>query len=145
MMAMARYFALYLERRNELVPVFRAVRDRGFLELDGDARDHAMRLVEETLGRSVVEVEREFSVWFKTRAYQASTEPISAGGDPYVATADVNVRTGPGIDFERRTLLRKGSTVAVFAEHGDWYEVRFNDGTTGYLFGKYLARADPEN
>jgi len=139
-MAMARYFLLYLDRRGELAPVFHAVRDRGFAELDGDARAHTLELVESTLGRSVDALNAEFSAWFQSGELDSVRRIVDSGGPVYVATADVNVRTGPGIDFQKLALLSTGQHAAVFGETDSWYEVHFDDGSVGYVADAYLTR-----
>lgn len=142
--AFARYFLLYLEQRGELVPAFRAIRDRGFTTLDGDSRDHAVRLVEAALGRSAEELDAEFVAWFRSGGPERAATGRSllvAGAPLYLATTNVNIRTGPSTDFERLDQLRKDQRVAVFGEESGWYQVRYSDGTVGYVAGRYLSRA----
>lgn len=144
MMAFARYFLLYLEQRGELAPVFRAVRDEGFATLEGDARDHAVHLVETTLGRSTADLDAEFVGWFQSGGPErAASGPIllKSGGAAYVADTRVNVRSGPSTDHERLGQLAKGEKVAVFGEASGWYELRYSDGTAAYVSGRYLSRA----
>lgn len=65
MMATARYAALYLQERGQLVDVYRAVRDRGFDELAGPAPDHAVALVEAALGQPIEAIDAAFVAWFR--------------------------------------------------------------------------------
>jgi uncharacterized protein YraI len=51
----------------------------------------------------------------------------------------INVRTGPGMDFKRITMLAEGKRVAVLSKENDWYYIAF-DGTTGYIYADYLVR-----
>ncbi|MBE7003876.1 MAG: hypothetical protein E7425_06275 [Ruminococcaceae bacterium] len=51
----------------------------------------------------------------------------------------INVRTGPGMDFNRITMLAEGKRVAVLSKENDWYYIAF-DGTTGYIYCDYLQR-----
>ncbi len=143
MMAMARYFLLQLEQRGELPAVFRAIRDRG-LEAPGEgARERALRLVETTLGRTAATLDAEFVYWFESRAavrVGQARQTLASGGTLYVATANVNIRTGPSTDFEKLGLLPQGRRVAVFDERDGWYEVRFSDGATGFVSGDYLRK-----
>ena len=67
-MATARYFMMFLEQRGQLRHVFDAMRWRGFDEFGGDARDHAVAVVERTLGRPLSEVDAEFADWFQNEA-----------------------------------------------------------------------------
>ena len=144
MMATARYFVLYLEQQGKLQPTYRALRDRGFSELKGDARDHAVQLVEEVVGKPVSMIDQEFSEWFRSggaASHAGARRLVTTGGTGYIANANVNVRTGPATDYEKLTLLARGKRVAVFGERDGWFEVRFSDGTTGFIFGRYLDAA----
>ncbi len=143
-MATARYFALYLEQRGELAPVFKAMRDQGFSTLEGDARDHAVGLVEATLGRDAATLDAEFADWFLSGQAQRPRDgltPVAYGAPLYDATADVNVRTGPSTAYSKITLLRRGTQVAVFDEQDGWYELRLADGTVAFVSADYLAQS----
>ena len=140
MMATARYFALYLEQRAELASVFSAIRGKSFDTDATDARDEAVRIVEAALGRSVSDVDRDFAIWFQSDG--AERKPVGrvaiSGGEPYIANANVNVRTGPSTSYEKLTLIKKGEQIAVFGEEDDWFELRLEGGVTGYAFRRYL-------
>lgn len=142
MMAVARYFAMYLEQRGELTTVYRAVRDRGLVELEGDARDHAVALVERTLGgRSIEEVDAAFVRWYQENA-KNERKPLPDGGRPYVATGNsVNVRTGPGKDHESLMRIDAGTPVGVHGEEAGWMRVKLSDGTEAWISADYLAPA----
>lgn len=51
----------------------------------------------------------------------------------------INVRSGPGTDCDRVTMVAEGKRVAVLGQSGDWYYVSFGD-TTGYIFKDFLTR-----
>ena len=141
-MAMSRYFMLYLEQRGELISVFRVIRDRGFADLKGDARDHAIDLVERTLGRTAEELDAEFVAWFRSgrlESDEAARRPLTEGDSTYRATANVYVRSGPSRHDNALALLPQGTRVAAFGKAGDWIEVRFDDGTVGYVSERYLS------
>ena len=59
-----------------------------------------------------------------------------------VTGGTINVRTGPGTDYERITQVTTGKQVEVIGEKGGWYQVTFGS-TTGWLLGEYLR--DPGN
>jgi hypothetical protein len=143
-MAMARYFLLYLEQRGELVNVYTAIRDRGFSEIDGPAREHAVRLVEETLGRTTAELDAEFSDWFRNTAAPGISPDrvvLTSGAPVYAATANVNIRSGPSTANERLGGLTPGQVVAVFDVLDDWLEIHIENGLSGYVHRDYLAPA----
>jgi hypothetical protein len=140
-MSTARYFALYLDQRDELYPVYRAFRDRDFTEASGDARDAAVALVEATLGRPIAAIDADFEEWLDSGLAEELPDeraPVATGGTLHAANADANVRSGPGTEFDRLSSLRRGQKVAVFDTGGEWFELRLRDGTKAYVAGRYL-------
>ena len=58
-----------------------------------------------------------------------------------VVTADVlNVRTGPGTDYDLQGTLTQGSEVQVLAQEGEWSRIQYN-GTEAYVSSQYLTEA----
>ncbi|MDZ7330997.1 MAG: SH3 domain-containing protein [candidate division KSB1 bacterium] len=45
----------------------------------------------------------------------------------------VNLRMGPGQVYQIITLLERNTPITVIGEDGDWYQVRLNDGRTGWI------------
>ena len=71
---------------------------------------------------------------------------LSATGE---ITSDVNVRKGPGTDYEKIGTVRAGDTVTVTGQsHDGWYRIEFQ-GTEGFVYGQYMTivttAAGPEN
>ena len=65
--------------------------------------------------------------------------PQSSGpGRPHRALADVNVRQGPGNDFPRVGAVAQGATVMVIGERLGWLQLRLEDGSTGWVYRKWL-------
>jgi hypothetical protein len=63
--ATARYFLLHLQERGLLVDVYRAVRERNAVSGSGDPGMDAVAALERVTGRSVSELDTEFSAWFE--------------------------------------------------------------------------------
>jgi len=58
----------------------------------------------------------------------------------FVTGSTVNVRSGPGTSFRALTQLSYGTKVAVISTNpGGWSEITFRNGTTGWMFQKYLS------
>ena len=58
-----------------------------------------------------------------------------------VVTADVlNVRTGPGTNYDMQGTLTQGSEVQVLAQEGEWSRIQYN-GTEAYVSSQYLTEA----
>lgn len=61
---------------------------------------------------------------------------LSAQGE---ITSDVNVRKGPGTDYDKIGTVRVGETIPVTGETADgWYRVTYQ-GQEGYIYGKYMS------
>lgn len=59
----------------------------------------------------------------------------------------LNVRSGPGLEFESFDVLRNGQTVPMVGRDtlAIWIEVRLPDGTTGWVSSRYLVSNTPFN
>ncbi len=74
--------------------------------------------------------------------------PPAAGGVPEGDTARtrvaLNVRTGPGLGYERITTLSYNTTVIVDQQSGAWSHIRTPNGTiTGWVATEYLVFGTP--
>ena len=63
----------------------------------------------------------------------SETETVSM----VVTGGTINVRTGPGTNYDKITQVVSGKQVTVVSESNGWYQVTF-DATTGWLLGEYL-------
>lgn len=54
-----------------------------------------------------------------------------------VVGGTINVRSGPGTDYDRITQVTTGKRVTALSEENGWYQVSF-DSTTGWILGEYL-------
>ena len=68
---------------------------------------------------------------FAQEAHAASTGVVNVAGG-------VNVRTGPGTNYDRIGGFDYGQTVTVTGSSGGWYIVDFN-GRTGYVSAEYIT------
>ena len=55
-----------------------------------------------------------------------------------VATDNLNVRSGPGINYTKVGTLNKGAQVATLALEGDWYRIQYGE-TEAYVSAQYLV------
>jgi uncharacterized protein YgiM (DUF1202 family) len=60
----------------------------------------------------------------------------------YYATANVNLRQGPGGSYRALTVVPKDTRVKVTGSAGTWLRV-IHGSTTGFVSGSYLARSSP--
>lgn len=66
---------------------------------------------------------------------------FQSGGGDYVATRNVNVRTGPGARSQRVGGLRAGEPLQTIARAGEWMLVGQNGVGVGYVHSAYVRRA----
>ena len=61
----------------------------------------------------------------------------------YVVVGDsgANIRACPATDCEVLTVYDKGREMRIIDDSGEWYEMRLNDGGTGFIAG-FLASMD---
>lgn len=57
--------------------------------------------------------------------------------DYYIATINLNVRTGAGQGFAVLYTLKQGDEVEFLSKENNWYKIRYS-GKTGYAHSKYL-------
>ncbi len=104
-----------------------------------------------TLDSAVVETATpvETSTHVPTATWTSSATPDTALTEvatPYLATVfatqGVNVRRGPGIDFEVITVVQPGSLVSVIGQNDDesWLYVRLDDSRLGWIAASLLRR-----
>lgn len=65
---------------------------------------------------------------------------LAAENDYRYATEPVNMRTGPGTQYDVIRELQTGEQVEYLKRSGKWAKVKSGD-TEGYVFAKYLTRS----
>lgn len=63
--------------------------------------------------------------------------PALAASTTMVATANVNIRSGPGTNYQSLGMLNKGKTIVKTGSSGQWAKVLYNN-KTAYIMGTYL-------
>lgn len=59
--------------------------------------------------------------------------------ETYVASSDLNVRSGAGKNYPVAFLLKKGDNVELLSENGEWFEIKYSD-KIGFAHSKFLRR-----
>ena len=47
--------------------------------------------------------------------------------------ANINVRTGPNINYQTKAILKKGQAVYIVQKTDNWYKVRYDDHHFGWV------------
>lgn len=68
-------------------------------------------------------------------AQETAKQGIITGGT-------INVRKGPGTDYDRVTQVATGKVVTILGTENGWYHIQFGN-TTGYVLGDYLREYVP--
>ena len=81
----------------------------------------------------------------------SDTGDISLSESTYIATGEVidvqtilNVRKGPGTNYDSIGKLNQGDKISIVAKNGEWYKILYED-DFGYAYYKYLKRFDISN
>lgn len=67
----------------------------------------------------------------------ASVSASDQIGSLEVTGSPVNIRSGPSTDYEIVTSVHKGAELPVFEEKDNWYKVRLDSGSFGWISGEY--------
>lgn len=62
----------------------------------------------------------------------------------FVTTDQLNMRSGPGTEYEVLGVLPVGKTVEVLAVEGEWYRISL-EGGTAYIHADYVVPSTPES
>ncbi|MFP4000183.1 MAG: TIGR04211 family SH3 domain-containing protein [Desulfobacterales bacterium] len=58
---------------------------------------------------------------------------------------EITLRTGPGLDYRINRMLVSGQDLEVIETSERWSKVRLSDGTTGWVFSKFLSDEKPDS
>jgi hypothetical protein len=62
----------------------------------------------------------------------------SSGNTKIFTWTSANIRSGPGYNYPIITYARKGDKLIIVGEHGEWVNVRLENGQEGWISGKFL-------
>jgi uncharacterized protein YraI len=73
------------------------------------------------------------------------TAESTASGAQAIATGIVNLRTGPGTNYDLAGGLSPNQPVAIVAKNpaGDWWQVQLEGGQTGWVYGQLVTTSGP--
>ncbi len=80
------------------------------------------------------------SRWTDPTPTPTPTQPPSYSGSTYYASANVNVRSGPGTQYSVVGSLTSGQAVTVTGSSGNWYRINWSSGSA-YVSATYLNQA----
>lgn len=67
--------------------------------------------------------------------------PVGSGSQGVVVNADsgLNIRSGPGREYNVVASASNGSTVTILGEENGWYQIRYNGSSTGYVSKDFIS------
>lgn len=118
------------------------------LNLRSEANTSSSILATLALGSSLTILEKQGD-WYQVQAQGGKTgwvagwlisvsQPTApAPSGPYITiiNPDTNVRSGPSTEHEVIKRVQTGEKYAIANKEGDWFQVAFSDGSTGYIAG----------
>ncbi|HEX6291667.1 MAG TPA: SH3 domain-containing protein [Herpetosiphonaceae bacterium] len=88
-------------------------------------------------GDAAVAAEATADEFVFTDTASALAAPVNTRYAP-VAVDVANLRSGPGIKYNRIGKLTEGQTVRLLGRNGEWYKIETKNGTTGWLHGELV-------
>lgn len=61
--------------------------------------------------------------------------PAPDGPHVTIISPDTNIRTGPGTQYDIVKRVQTGEKYEIISTEGEWFQIRFADGSTGYVAG----------
>ncbi|WP_297242875.1 SH3 domain-containing C40 family peptidase [uncultured Flavonifractor sp.] len=122
------------------------------LRLREEANSSSTILATASKGDVVVILEEESDGWYKVD-YKSVEGYMSADYLDVSTKADVtigyglvetdgsplNVRSGPGTDYDKVTSLNDGAVVTIVGIDNGWYKVKTSGGSVGYVSSEYMV------
>ena len=122
------------------------------LRLREEANSSSTILATASQGDVVVILEEESDGWYKVD-YKSVEGYMSADYLDVSTKADVtigyglvetdgsplNVRSGPGTDYDKVTSLNDGAVVTIVGIDNGWYKVKTSGGSVGYVSSEYMV------
>jgi N-acetylmuramoyl-L-alanine amidase len=84
-----------------------------------------------------------YKISFSSKTGWASAEYITIKetslGTGVVTGSTVNVRSGPGTDYEVLTTVQESEKITVASRSGEWYKITTSGGITGWMLSEYVT------
>ena len=91
-------------------------------------------------------VEKAENAAVQNTSAQEAAKPETAvqetGKQGIITGGTINVRKGPGTEYDRITQVATGKVVTILGTENGWYHIQFGS-TTGYVLGDYLREYVP--
>ena len=125
-----------------------AIHKLGVLKTITTGQDSSWKNAEKNTSGSAKVVKEETSVSQQEVSYSKSsvkaTPPLEFIGEPFEATAGVNVRSGPGTEYDVVRNMERGAVTTVIGKvrGADWYMLGENGVAMGFGYAKNFAATE---
>ena len=81
------------------------------------------------------------SVTCKAKAGGGNTGPITSGTSGRIVNAEkgLNIRSGPGTNYEKVASAQNNARVTILGEENGWYKIKYNNDKVGYVSKDYIS------
>ena len=76
---------------------------------------------------------------YKERISSSNNIVNNASGQVSVTASYVNIRTGAGTNNTIKTVVPYGTKLTLISKSNGWYNVKLENGTTGWISKKYIS------
>ncbi|WP_226037004.1 N-acetylmuramoyl-L-alanine amidase [Aquibacillus saliphilus] len=68
-----------------------------------------------------------------------SISSVVYANEAWIEADNLNVRNGPGTDYEQISQVNSNEQYTIIQEQGNWVEIEFQQGTTGWVTKDYIS------
>lgn len=81
------------------------------------------------------------SVTCKAKAGGGNTGPVTSGTSGRIVNAEkgLNIRSGPGTNYEKVASAQNNARVTILGEENGWYKIKYNNDKVGYVSKDYIS------
>lgn len=81
------------------------------------------------------------SVTCKARAGGGNNGPVTSGTSGRIVNAEkgLNIRSGPGTNYEKVASAQNNARVTILGEENGWYKIKYNNDKVGYVSKDYIS------
>ena len=81
------------------------------------------------------------SVTCKAKAGGGNNGPVTSGTSGRIVNAEkgLNIRSGPGTNYEKVASAQNNARVTILGEENGWYKIKYNNDKVGYVSKDYIS------
>lgn len=92
-----------------------------------------------TITATCGDISAQAAVICKAKAGSGGTVASGTTGRVINADKGLNIRSGPGRDYDKVASAKNNATVTILGEENGWYKIQYNGDKTGYVLKDYIS------